>query len=186
MIKNIGVFTLSFFKSLKLFPLRLVDIIGQLFPEDSFGCKVRGKMYSFFLKKCGANFQVALRVKLEHLRNIEVGNDVYIGYGSWISGLRGGIELHDEVMLGPYVKMISSNHTFNNGSARFAQGVGGRIVIGRGTWIASGVVITAGTEIGQSCLLAAGSIVTKNIPEDSIVAGIPGKVIGKVSEKYLI
>lgn len=184
MIKRVGIFVLSFFQSLKLFPLRLVDILGQLFPEDSFGCKFRGKLYSFFLKKCGVNFQVGLRVKLEHLHNIEIGDHVYIGYGSWISGLRGGIELHDEVMLGPYVKMVSSNHTFCDSSARFAPGVGGRIVIGKGTWIASGVVVTAGTTIGPSCLLAAGSVVTKDVPHDSIVAGIPAKKIGIVSEKY--
>lgn len=181
-MKPLIIFFLSFLQSLKLIPLRFVEIIGQIFPEDLFGCKVRGILYSLFLKKCGSNFQVGLRVKLEHLKNIEVGNNVYFGYGSWISGLRGGILFEDEVMLGPYVKIISSNHTFQDGSARFAPGVGGKITIGKGTWVASGVIITAGSKIGKSCLLAAGSVITKEVPDFSIMAGVPAKIINKTNK----
>lgn len=163
-------------------PLRFLEILGQIFPENAWGCKIRGAFYKPFLKKCGRNFQVALHAKLEHLSGIEVGKDVYIGHGSWISGLRGGLLLEDEVMLGPFVNMVSSNHTFLEGSARFGKGEGGRIEIGSGTWIASGVTVTAGVTVGRSCLLAAGAVVTKNIDKGSIAGGVPAKTIGKTSQ----
>ena len=163
-------------------PLRLLEILGQSFPENAWGCRIRGFFYKPFLKKCGRNFQVALQAKLEHPHGIEVGNDVYIGHGSWISGLRGGVRLEDEVMLGPFVSMVSSDHRFENGSARFVEGRAGKIIIGKGTWIASGVTVVAGVTVGNSCLLAAGSVVTKDVPESSVVGGVPGKVIGSTRE----
>ncbi len=165
---------------------RFVEILGQFFPADSWGCKVRGAIHKPFLKKCGRNFQVALGAKLDHLRGIEVGNDVYIGPGTWICGLRGGVVFGDEVMIGPLVTMVSSNHTFHKQSARFAQGQGGRIEIGYGTWVAGGVTVTAGVTIGRGCLLAAGAVVTKDVEDESVVGGIPAKVIGTTSNRTLM
>ena len=158
---------------------RIFEIVGQLLPATTWGCKVRGYFLRPFLKSCGKNFQVALQAKLECLQGIEVGNNVYIGPGSWVCGLRGGIVLEDEVMMGPMISMVSSNHTFKDGSARFAPSVGGSIVIGAGTWIGSGVCVTAGVTVGESCLLAAGAVVNRDVPAHSIVAGVPAKVIGQ-------
>ncbi len=163
------------------FPLRFLEIIGQIFPENTWGCKIRGMLYKPFLKKCGRNFQVGLHAKLEHLSGIQVENDVYIGHGSWVSGLRGGVYFENEVMVGPFVSIISSNHTFENGSARFGKGAGGRIKIGSGTWIASGVTVTAGVTVGRSCLLASGAVVTRDISDGSIAGGVPARIIGKTS-----
>lgn len=160
-------------------PMRLLELFGQLFPENSWGCRIRGAFYRPFLKSCGRNFQVGLMAKLEHPDGIEVGNDVYIGHGSWISGLRGGVNLHDEVMLGPFVRMISSNHTFAGGSARFAPGEAGHIEIGRGTWIAGGATVVAGVTVGSSCLLAAGCVVTRDVLAGDIAGGVPAKTIGR-------
>ncbi|WP_111672224.1 acyltransferase [Algoriphagus litoralis] len=158
---------------------RILEISSQVFPSSAWGCNIRGWVYKPFLRKCGNNFQVALGAKLEHCRNIEVGNDVYIGHGCWISGVRGGIIFGDEVMLGPGVKMVSSNHTPVNGSYRFGPGIGKEIKIGKGTWIAANAVITAGVYIGDGCLVAAGAVVTKSFDSNSVIAGIPAKNLSK-------
>lgn len=163
------------FNFIKRLIIRILELIGQCFPEDTRGCKIRGLIYRPFLKKCGRNFQVGLGAKLEHPGNIVVGNDVYIGHGCWISGIRGGIILEDEVMLGPFVKMVSSNHTKLNNSYRFGPGIPGKIRIGRGSWIAANAVLTAGVAIGECCLIAAGSVVTKNQEAFTIVGGVPAK-----------
>lgn len=163
-------------------PLRFLELLGQCFPENTWGCKIRGALYRPFLKRCGRDFQVALHAKLEHPGGIEVGHHVYIGHGAWLSGLRGGIVLHDEVMTGPFVSMVSSNHTFHDGSARFGKGKGGAIEIGAGTWVAAGVTVTAGVTVGKACLLAAGAVITKDVPEGAIAAGVPAKVIGTTDQ----
>lgn len=164
------------------FLFRLLELFGQIFPEDARGCKIRGLIYRPFMKKCGKNFQVGIYAKLEHLNNIEIGDNVYIGHGCWISGVRGGIKFEDEVMLGPFVKMVSSNHTQGNNSFRFGPGIGAKITIGKGTWIASNAVITAGVKIGDCCLVAAGAVVTKDFDSFSVIGGIPAKIIGNVTK----
>ena len=164
---------------LLLLLLRLLEIITQIFPATSRGCKIRGLIYKPFLKKCGKNFQVAIGAKLEHLHNIEVGEDVYIGPDCWICGIRGGIKFDDQVMLGPQICMSSSNHIIKNNSYRFGPGEGKKIHIKKGTWIASNCVIVAGVTIGECCLIAAGAVVTKDIESNSIVGGVPAEIIGK-------
>lgn len=158
--------------------LRILEISSQIFPASSRGCRIRGLIYKPFLMKCGRNFQVAIGAKIENLRNIEVGNDVYIGPDCWICGVRGGIKFEDQVMLGPKVCMSSSNHTIKDSSYRFGPGIGGKIKIGRGTWIASNCVVTAGVTIGECCLIAAGAVVVKDVEPNSIVGGVPAHKIG--------
>jgi acetyltransferase-like isoleucine patch superfamily enzyme len=159
--------------------IRLIELLGEVFPESETGCKIRGALHRPFLSSCGKNFQVSLHVKLEHRSGIEVGDDVYIGHGSWLSGLDGGLVLHDEVMFGPYVTMVSANHTFLDGSARFAPSEPGRIEIGRGTWIAAGATVITGTRVGASCLIAAGAVVTADIEDNTIAGGVPAKILGR-------
>lgn len=124
----------------RLFIIRVLEVMGQLLPENILGCRLRGMCYQPFLKRCGRNFQVGIGVKLEHTQRIEIGSNVYIGHGSWISGLRGGVVLEDEVMLGPYVTMVSSDHQFKAGSARYAESKASGIRIGRGSWLAAKVI----------------------------------------------
>ncbi len=162
---------------------RILEICVQVFPPSSWGCLIRGWIYRPFLRKCGRNFQVGIGAKLEHINNIQIGDNVYIGHGSWISGIRGGIILEDDVMLGPAVNMVSSNHTLVDGSYRFGPGIGAEIRIGKGTWIAANSVVTAGVRIGESSLVAAGAVVTKDFEPGSIIGGIPAKKIGKSREQ---
>lgn len=155
-------------------PFRLLEIGSQIFPENAWGCWLRGLIYRPFLKKCGRNFQVGLQAKLENLALISVEDDVYIGHGCWLNGAGGGIHFESQVMLGPYVAAVACEHAFENGSARFSKaGKNGHIRIGYGTWIASHVVITSGVTIGKGCLIAAGAVVTKNVKDGSVAGGVP-------------
>jgi acetyltransferase-like isoleucine patch superfamily enzyme len=185
-IRNLIILIIKQLRFIGALLFRIIYLIGQLFPSDTQGCKIRGIIYKPLLKKCGRNFQVGLGAKLENVRDIEVGNNVYIGPDCWICGIRGGIVLEDEVMLGPKICMVSSNHSVKDKSFRFGPGIGMKIVIGRGTWIAAGVSIMAGVTIGECCLIAAGAVVTKDAESFSIVGGIPAKKIGSVIENYKI
>ncbi len=159
-------------------PRRLLELLGQLLPEGAYASRIRGLCYRPFLGRCGRNFQVALHVKLECPRGIEVGDDVYIAHGSWLSGFGGGIRLDDQVMLGPYVTMVSAEHGLRDGSYRFAAGARAPIRIGRGTWIAAHATITSGVRVGCGCLIAAGAVVTRDVEDGSVVGGVPARPIG--------
>ncbi len=161
---------------------RILELFTQIFPASAWGCKIRGWIYKPFLKKCGRNFQVAIGAKLELTKNIVIGNDVYIGHGSWISGGGGGIILEDEVMLGPYVTMISGNHALKASSYRFASAPNTKpIIVKKGSWLASHSIITYGTIIGEATLVGAGAVVTKDTPKLSIVGGVPASIIRELN-----
>jgi acetyltransferase-like isoleucine patch superfamily enzyme len=109
---------------------------------------------------------------------ITIGNRTGISARAYLAG-QGGITIGDDVIMGPNVQIFSENHNYSNLSISIkAQGVTKNAVfIGNNCWIGAGVTILAGVTIGDGCVVAAGSVVTKSVPANSIVAGVPGKVI---------
>ncbi|MFK5889551.1 MAG: acyltransferase [Flavobacteriaceae bacterium] len=116
------------------------------------------------------------------LRNVgsslKIGDNVGINHYCFI-GVRGDIEIGDNVIFGPRVNIFSENHNFNKIDIPIKnQGVTkGKTTIGSDVWIGANVSIMSGVDIGNSCVIAAGSVVTKNIPPYSIVGGVPAKII---------
>ncbi|MBT2724003.1 acyltransferase [Bacillus sp. ISL-46] len=94
-------------------------------------------------------------------------------------GPAGYISIGNNVMLGPNVSMSSENHIYINTEKPIKeQGVERKgIFIEDDCWIGTGAIILDGVRIGRGSVVAAGSVVTKDIPPYSIVAGIPAKII---------
>ena len=132
------------------------------------------------LKGCGRNLKISANVNIYNPQNLTVGDSVYIGYNCYFGG--GEIVLEDEVIIGPFVTVVAGNHTLRGGSYRFGPYESGYIRIGRGAWLCTNTVVTSGVTIGKGCLVAAGSVVTKDVPRDfSVVGGVPAKIIKTVS-----
>ncbi|MBU0697705.1 MAG: acyltransferase [Bacteroidetes bacterium] len=114
---------------------------------------------------------------------LKVGNNSSFGPFAYI-GCSGFIEIGDNVIMGPRVGIYAENHVFENLDISIKeQGVKREFVkIDDDCWIASNVNILAGVTIGKGCIIASGSIVNKDIPPYSIVAGVPAKVIRKRGE----
>src|SRR5206468_2119067 len=94
---------------------------------------------------------------------ITLGADVYVAYGCWFSAGE-EIRIGNEVILGPYCVLVSADHSRQRRSYRHGPLVSAPIVIGDGCWLAANVTVTAGLSVGNGSLLAAGSVVTKDIP----------------------
>jgi len=109
---------------------------------------------------------------------LKIGNNSSIGPYSYI-GCSGYIEIGDNVMMSPRVSIYAENHLFDRPDLTIKeQGVKREFVkIEDDCWIAANVVILAGVTIGRGSIIAAGSVVTKDIPPYSIVGGVPAKVI---------
>ena len=99
-----------------------------------------------------------------------IGNNSSIGPMGYI-GCAGFIEIGSNVMIGPRVSMFAENHNFNRVDISIKdQGVNNKgIIIKDNCWIGSGVVILDGVTIGSGSVIGAGTIVTKDIPENSII-----------------
>lgn len=109
---------------------------------------------------------------------LKIGNNSSIGPYSYI-GCSGFIEIGDNVMMSPRVSIYAENHLFDDPNLTIKeQGVKREFVkIEDDCWIAANTIILAGVTIGRGSVIAAGSVVTKDVPPYSIVGGVPAKVI---------
>lgn len=107
-------------------------------------------------------------------RNITVGRRVFINAGCCFQD-QGGISVGDETLIGHQVVLATLNHDLD--PARRANMTALPIVIGKKVWIGAHATILPGVTIGDRAVVAAGAAVTKNVPTDGIVAGVPAKPI---------
>ena len=84
----------------------------------------------------------------------------------------------DDSIFGPKCVIATSKHESDEHGYITHHSSHRRVNIGKGTWLASNVVVTDGVNIGDGVIIAAGAVVTKNIEDFKIAAGIPCKVIG--------
>ncbi|HYQ18011.1 MAG TPA: sugar O-acetyltransferase [Polyangiaceae bacterium] len=109
-----------------------------------------------------------------------VGRNVFINQNCTFYDL-GGIDIADDVMIGPNVSLITSGHPLPP-SQRRAAVVAKPIVIERNVWLAAGVTIIGGVTVGENSVVAAGSVVTKDVPPNTLVGGNPARIIRSIEE----
>jgi acetyltransferase-like isoleucine patch superfamily enzyme len=111
---------------------------------------------------------------------ITVGRNVFINQNCTIYDL-GGVDIADDVLIGPNVSLITSGHPVPP-SQRRAAVVASPIVIERNVWIAAGATVTGGVTIGENSVVAAGSVVSRDVPANTLVGGTPARVIRSIAE----
>ena len=115
---------------------------------------------------------------------IFVGENSLIGEYNVIRG-QGGITIGDRVYTSPMVQIIAVDHVFDDRTRPFVdQGITARgITIEDDVWIGSGAVITDGVTVGRGAVVAAGAVVTRDVPQQTVVGGVPARVLRKVGDR---
>lgn len=85
------------------------------------------------------------------------------------------ITIEDEVMIGPKVNLITENHPLDPSDRKTV--LRKPIVVKRNAWIGAAATILPGVTIGENAVVAAGAVVSRDVPANSIVAGVPAKVV---------
>ena len=112
--------------------------------------------------------------------DISVGRNVFINQNCTFYDL-GGLDIADNVMIGPNVSIITSGHPIEPSQRR--NGVIAKpIVIERNVWVAAGAIIIGGVTVGENSVVAAGSVVTKDVPPNTLVGGNPARVIRSIAD----
>lgn len=111
---------------------------------------------------------------------IRVGQNVFINQNCTFYDL-GGIDIADDVLIGPNVSIITTGHPLDPVQRR-AVTIGKPIVIERNVWIAAGATIIGGVTIGENSVVAAASVVTKDVPPNTLVGGNPARVIRSIDD----
>lgn len=111
---------------------------------------------------------------------IRVGHNVFVNQNCTFYDL-GGLDIADDVMIGPNVSLITTGHPLAP-SERRAATIGRPIVLERNVWIAAGATIIGGVRVGENSVVAAGSVVTRDIPPNTLVAGNPARIIRAIGD----
>jgi acetyltransferase-like isoleucine patch superfamily enzyme len=109
---------------------------------------------------------------------VSIGDNSAVGAYSFIGG-QGGIVIGSNVIMGPRVNLHSENHSYQSTSTliRLQDVTRQGIILEDDCWIGAGSVILDGVHIGRGCVVAAGSVVTKDVPAYSIIAGSPAHIL---------
>jgi acetyltransferase-like isoleucine patch superfamily enzyme len=112
-------------------------------------------------------------------RFIKIGNNVFINHACSFLDM-GGITIEDEVLIGPRVNLVTENHPLDPADRRAL--VTKPILIKRNAWIGAGATILPGVTVGENAVVAAGAVVSKDVPDNVIVGGIPAKIIKSIHQ----
>lgn len=110
-------------------------------------------------------------------KNIRVGKNVFINSGCCFQD-QGGISIGDGTLIGHQVVLATLNHDLEITNRQNL--IPAAIIIGQNVWIGAHATILPGVSIGDNSVVAAGAVVTKNVPSNVIVAGVPAKVIKNI------
>lgn len=128
-------------------------------------------------------------IRIEYGFNVTYGDNFFMNFDCKLLDVT-TITIGNDVMFGPNVTIATPMHPLVADERAQKQRDDGfydleyakPIKIGNNCWLASGVTVCGGVEIGDNCVIAAGSVVTRDIPSDSLAAGVPCKVIRKITE----
>ena len=115
-------------------------------------------------------------------KHIEVGKNFFANYNCTILDVA-TVKIGDNCQMAPNVAIYTAGHPVHPVSRNSAYEYGIPVEIGDNCWIGGNTVILPGVHIGDNCVIGAGSVVTKDIPDWSIAAGNPCKVIRKLTEE---
>jgi acetyltransferase-like isoleucine patch superfamily enzyme len=128
---------------------------------------------------------------LRRMSYVKLGNNCYLGPDVTITPFGGGasyskqkkgtifLEIGDRVSISPNVSFFCSMHPENSKLSKI-YGKVGKITVEDDVWIGGGSIVLAGVKIHKNSVIGAGAVVTKDVPENTVVAGIPAKPIKKV------
>jgi acetyltransferase-like isoleucine patch superfamily enzyme len=122
-----------------------------------------------------AGFHLIPPLYCDHGLNIRVGRNVFINQACMLNDI-GGIEIGDDVMIGPRVSLLTAAHPLDPGRRR-RQIVAAPIAIERNVWLGAGATILQGVTIGADAVVAAGAVVTRDVPPRTLVAGVPARIV---------
>lgn len=110
-------------------------------------------------------------------KTTRVGKEVFINFGCTFLD-QGGITIEDGVFIGPEAKILSEGHPEQPALRHTLQTE--PVVIRRKAWIGAGAIILPGVTVGENAIIAAGAIMTKDVPDNTIAAGVPAKILRNI------
>lgn len=147
-------------------------------PSNTDGLK---SIFRSVVEDCGEIFHVNQPFRCDYGCNIHIGNNFFANFNLTILD-EAPVTIGDNVFIGPNVSIYTACHPLDpetrNTGVEWAEAV----TIGNSVWIGGGVTIIPGVTIGDNCVIGAGSVVTKDVLPNTVVAGNPAKYIKHIPD----
>lgn len=165
-------------EELKLKSIRAQKLVRAFNNSEVEDSEKREEVIRELFGSVGANSAIEHNFHCDLGYNIHVGDNFYAGYNCTILDMA-EVRIGDNCMIGPDVGIYTAGHAIEP-KGRNKSGYGIPITVGDDVWIGGSCVILAGITIGDNSIVAAGSVVTKDVPENTVVAGNPARVIKSI------
>ena len=160
---------------------RLSDEAKKITAELNSGYHTNGEIRKLFEKLIGTGVDESFRLfppfYCDCGKNIRIGKWVFINSGCCFQD-QGGIEIGDDTRIGHQVVIATLNHDLH--PLRRGNMIPKPVKIGKRVWIGSHATILPGVTIGNGAVVAAGAVVTEDVPPNTVVGGVPAKVIKEI------
>ncbi len=121
-----------------------------------------------------SGIQAIIPLNINYGPGVRFGDDCFLNFGCTLLAI-GGITIGDGAFIGPHCVLATEYHPEDPATRHTL--LTKPIVIGRNAWLGANVTVQAGVTIGENAIVAAGSVVTKDVPSNTVVAGTPAKMI---------
>lgn len=139
----------------------------------------RVKILEDLLGSFGKNIQIKPNIRFDYGSNIHIGNNFFANFDCIILDV---CEVHfgDNCMLGPNVQIYTATHPLNPYKRISGKEYGKPVSFGDNVWIGGSAIINPGVNVGNNVVIASGAVVTKDVPDNLLVAGNPAEVIKEI------
>jgi maltose O-acetyltransferase len=153
---------------------RLFTIISFLLLDNQMSGNMRATLLRWNGAKVGKRCFVRGGLQIQESFNCTLGDDVFINSGCCMDN-SAPIIIGSRVQFGFQVTLITGDHNIGSSHSRAGSYCGGSIIIGEGAWIGARAIILPNVTIGNGAVVAAGAVVTRDVPPNTLVAGVPAK-----------
>lgn len=155
----------------------------RLSAEMNTGYHTEAEVRDYLRQITGSEIDETLRIftpfHINYGKKTTFGRDCFVNFGCTFLAL-GGITIEDDVFIGPHCVLATEYHP-ENPATRHSL-LTKPIVVKRNAWLGANVTVLAGVTIGENAIVAAGSVVTKDVPDNMVVAGSPARVIREIKK----
>lgn len=162
------------------FFVHLVNQLSNILPDDPISCYLRKVLLRFL----GIKFGLMTSIKGGSYfagGGLTTQEKCYINRNCYFD-FTGKINFGSNVVVGHGVSFITAHHEIGSRSCRAGKVKGLSIIVGDGVWIGANATILPGITIDEGAIIAAGAVVTKNVNSNTVVAGVPAKVIKELEK----
>ena len=153
---------------------RAIEMTGRINGDYHPPAELRALFSELIGQKVDEGFGLFPPFYTDYGRNIRVGKRVFINSGCCFQD-QGGIELGDGCLIGHQVVIATLNHDLDPNKR--GSMIPAKVTLGKNVWVGAHATILPGVKIGDNAVIAAGAVVNRDVPENTVVAGVPARVI---------